>query len=180
MLIITTAFISGCGKPSMEEAYDYVSKVPLSTSYDDVTDKIGEETETLAKGVSATGKLTGLTGRWRFEDKADKDGLNQDWFELYFNDRGLGEVQVSITLIEKIAKKRNHFCDLEFVENAGYIIQGDVKYNGLTYEKLVELLGKEGLVQYRCRRTIEKNHPHTTYVWYDRNGSSILITFPRK
>lgn len=170
MLIMTTAFIGGCGKPSAKEAYKYVVEVPYGTSLEDVRDELGEETKSHNVIFNKnTGSITIGTFTWNYDDSEYK------WIEIGIGSNKFFDVRISNKILYEIAKEKNLVCKHDIPPHINNKVITERKRS---YEEVKEFTGCEGIVSARARRDEQfSGGSSTTFIWFDSQGKNFQMKF---
>lgn len=168
MLIMTTAFIGGCGKPSAKEAYKYVVEVPYGTSLEDVRDELGEETKSHNVIFNKnTGSITLGTFTWNYDDSEYK------WIQIGIGSNKFASVRVSNELLREIAKGKNLICKRDIPQKSHNKVSSHMEYN-----EVRDFTGCEGLVKARSKRDEQySGGSSTTFIWFDSQGKNFQVKF---
>lgn len=152
-LLITTAFVSGCGKMSTVDVYKYAVNVDMGTTYEDVEDDLGK------KGRVTYSNALEQFCKWEIEDAILLMHFNREDEELV-----LDSVKISNRALIRVVVEND--CAIKKMPDDIY----DKIHNGQSYDYVKEVMGLDGIVAGRSTTTTE-------YVWLDKTGEGFQAIF---
>lgn len=185
MLIMTAAIMSGCGKLSDKELYSKAIRMPFGISYDAVVKELGKPTKILEENKNKkTGEVITGSYVWAIE------GMDDGWLEIHtggpwgFKKTGYCDLFISKDFARKIAMDNKLIIDGTFTNKLQDEVEWAIKFDKLTYGRLVEYMKKEGVVLRQTAYMTDYNGtnsmPETTYIWFDKEGNSVTAKFENR
>lgn len=146
LLVLTTMFISGCGKSDAEKIYDSFLAVPMKTKVEVAMDKWGNNI-VLLKETTATYTL-------RFDNKLGN-------IQGFYSFEKLGRKTITDEILFEVAREKG------FLVDEGKLPK-KLPYDLKSYEQVKNKIGKDGLVWSHAYNNVSRS---ITYVWFDKSGN---------